>query len=168
MVQNKMQQIEIEKMVLNCGGIEDKLERSIKLLQIVTKRKVQIIKSTKRLPAFGISPGKKSGCKVTIRDQTEIANLLKRLFAAEDNHLSKKQVAENHASFGIREYIEIPGMEYNREIGVLSFEIDISFKRKGKRVRLKKIKKGKYPKKQNVTKEEIIEYLIKHFNVEIN
>ena len=62
-----MRNIEIEKIVLNCGGIEDKLERSIKLLEIITKRKVQTIKSTRRLPGFGISPGKKSGCKVTIR-----------------------------------------------------------------------------------------------------
>jgi large subunit ribosomal protein L5 len=167
MEQNKMRNVEIEKIVLNCGGIEDKLERSIKLLEIITKRKVQIIKSTKRLPGFGISPGKKSGCKITIRKKQEIVGILKRLFAAVDNRISPKQIVENHASFGIREYIEIPGMEYNREIGMLGLEIDIAFKRKGKRVKIKKIKKGKYPKRQNVTKQEIVDYLIKHFNLEI-
>lgn len=162
-----MRNIEIEKIVLNCGGIEDKLERSIKLLEIITKRKVQIIKSTKRLPGFGISPGKKSGCKITIRKNQEIVGVLKRLFAAVDNKISPKQIVENHASFGIREYIEIPGMEYNREIGMLGLEIDIVFKRKGKRVKIRKIKKGKYPKRQSVTKQEITDYLIKHFNLEI-
>ena len=85
MAENKMHELEIEKMVLNCGGIEDKLERSIKLLEIITKRKIQVMKSTKRIPDFGISPGKKSGCKVTLRDRDEIMTLLKRFFAALDN-----------------------------------------------------------------------------------
>ncbi len=167
-IKNKTQNIEIEKLVLNCGGVEDKLERSTKLLEIVTKRKIHIIKSSKRIPDFGISPGKKSGCKVTIRNKEEIISLLKRFFAALDNNLSKKQVAENHASFGIREYIEVPGLEYNRDIGMVGFEFDISFKRKGKRVKNRKIKKGKYPKRQNVTREEIIDFLKKNFKVNLN
>ncbi len=164
---NPMQQIEIEKMVLNCGGIEDKFEKSVKLLEMITKRKVNIRKSHKRIPTFNISPGKKSGCRVTIRDKNEIITLLKRFFAAIDNKISKKQVAENHFALGIKEYIEIPGLEYNREIGILGFEIDVSFKRKGKRVKLRKIKKGKYPKRQAVTKEEIIEFLKKNLKLEV-
>ncbi len=168
MTNNKMREIEIEKVVVNCGGVDDKLDRSVKLLEIITKRKIQIVKSSKRIPDFGISPGKKSGCKVTIRDKISINSLLKRFFAALDNSVSKKQVMENHASFGIKEYIEVPGMEYSREIGILGFEFDISFARKGKRVKIRKIKRGKYPKKQAVTKEEIISYLEKNFNLEIN
>lgn len=168
MVQNKMHEIEIEKMVLNCGGIDDKLERSVKLLELLTKRKIQIVKSTKRIPDFGISPGKKSGCKVTLRDKNEIINLLKRFFAAEDNTIKAKQITNNHFSFGIKEYIEIPGLEYNRDIGILGFEIDVSFKRKGKRVKLRKIKQGKYPKRQDVTREEITDFLNKNFKLRIN
>lgn len=167
MTENIMRQIEIEKMVLNCGGVEEKLERSIKLLELITKRKVYVIKSSKRIPDFGISPGKKSGCKVTIRDKKEIIELLKRFFAAEDNRISKKQIKENHASFGIKEYIEIPGMEYHRDIGILGFEIDIVFTRKGKRVKIRKIKRGKYPKRQIVRPEEIIDFLEKNFNLEV-
>ncbi len=164
---NPMREIEIEKMVLNCGGIEDKFEKSVKLLEMITKRKVNIRKSHKRIPTFNISPGKKSGCRVTIRDKNEIITLLKRFFAAIDNKISKKQVAENHFSLGIKEYIEIPGLEYNRDIGILGFEIDVSFARKGKRVKLRKIKRGKYPKRQAVTKEEIIEFLKKNLKLEV-
>lgn len=165
--QNPMREIEIEKMVLNCGGIGDKLEKSIKLLEIVTKRKIQRLKSTKRIPAFAIAPGKESGCKVTIRGQEKIKNLLKRFFAVLENEISEKKITENHFAFGIPEYIEIPGLEYNRDVGILGFEVDVVFKRKGKRVKMKKIKRGKYPKKQNVTKQEIIDYLIKNFEMEI-
>jgi large subunit ribosomal protein L5 len=167
MTENKMHELEIEKMVLNCGGIEDKLERSIKLLETITKRKIQVVKSSKRIPDFGISPGKKSGCKVTIRDRNEIITLLKRFFAALDNTIKSKQIVSNHFSFGIKEYIEIPGLEYNRDIGILGFEADLSFTRKGKRVKLRKIKQGKYPKRQDVTKEEILNFLKKNFKLNI-
>ena len=167
MTENIMKQIEMEKMVLNCGGVEDKLERSVKLLELITKRKVQTIKSSKRIPDFGISPEKKSGCKVTIRNKPEIISLLKRFFAALDNSVKIRQIADNHLSFGIREYIEIPGLEYNRDIGMLGLDIDLSFKRKGRRVKLRKIKQGKYPKRQDVTKEEIIDFLKKNFKISI-
>jgi large subunit ribosomal protein L5 len=166
-IKNKMQEIEIEKMVLNCGGIGDKLEKSVKLLEMITKRKVFRIKSSRRIPAFGISPGKESGCKVTIRDKKEIIALLKRFFAALDNQISAKRIVENQVSFGVREYIEIPGLEYNREIGILGLEASLVFRRKGKSVKMRKIKQGKYPKRQSVTKEEIIEFLKKNIRVEV-
>ncbi len=165
---NKMQEMEIEKMVLNCGGTDDKLDKSIKLLEKITGKKIQILQSKGRIPAFGISPGKKSGCKVTIRDKKQIKDLLRRFFAALDNHILKKQITENHCCFGIREYIEIPGLEYERDIGILGFEISLVFKRKGKRVKNKKIKQGKYPQRQRVTKQEINDYLIKNFELEIS
>ena len=165
---NPMQEIEIEKIVINCGGTDEKLEKSIKLLKMITKdRKIYQISSTRRIPAFGISPGKKSGCKVTLRNKEQIMDLLKRFFAGIDYELSGKKIVENHLSFGIPEYIEVPGLEYDRDIGILGFEVSVVFQRKGKRVKNKKIKQGKYPKKQNVTKEEIIEFLNKHVGVEI-
>jgi len=164
---NVMQEIEIEKMVFNCGGIDDKLEKSAKLLEIISKKKVYKIKAIKRIPGFGISPGKIAGCKVTIREKDKINDLLKRFFASLDNEIPKKQFTENHVSFGIPEYIEVPGLEYDRDIGILGFEVSLVFKRKGKRVKMKKIKKGKYPKRQAVKAEEIIEYLTKNFGVEV-
>jgi len=164
---NPMRDIEIEKIVLNCGGIGDKLEKSIKLLEMITKRKIQRLKSTRRIPAFAIAPGKESGCKVTIRNKEQIKKFLKRFFAVLDNEISDKKITENHFSFGIPEYIEVLGLEYNRDVGILGFEVDVVFKRKGKRVKIKKIKRGKYPKKQNVTKQEIIDFLNKNFGMEI-
>ena len=167
MVDNKMQEIEIEKMVLHCGGTEDKHEKSVKLLGMITKRKVFNVQSTKRIPAFGISPGKKSGCKVTLRDKTKIIELLQRFFASFDNELSGKKITHNQVCFGVHEYIEVPGLDYDRDIGILGLEVMVVFKRKGKRVGAKKIKQGNIPKKQQVKREEIEEYLIKEFDLEV-
>lgn len=165
--QNIMREIEIEKIILNCGGIGEKLDRSVTLLEMITKRKVSKTKSRKRIPAFGIAPGKEAGCKVTIRNKEEINKLLKRVFAAIGNKIPKKIITTNHFSIGVHEYIEVPGLEYNRDIGILGFEVAVVFKRKGKRIIYKKKNKIKYPKKQEVSKEEIIEFLNKNFNLEV-
>ena len=165
--QNKMRDIEIEKMVLHCGGTDDKHDKSVALLKMITGKKVQSVQSTRRIPAFGISPGKKSGCKVTLRNKEKIIDLLQRFFAAIDNELAEKKITENQFCFGVHEYIEIPGLEYDRDIGILGFEAMVVFKRKGKRIVNKKIKRGSLPKKQHVTSEEIKEFLINKIGVEI-
>jgi large subunit ribosomal protein L5 len=155
---NVMRKIRLEKVVLNCGGIEDKLEKSVRLLNILTGRTIKVVTSTKRIPALGVRPGLKTGCTVTIRGKEKEA-LLKRLFGAVNNKIILKQITENHFSFGIKEYLEIPDMEYQRDIGILGLDVTAVFSRPGKRTALRKAKRGKLPKKQNVTKQEIIEYL---------
>jgi ribosomal protein L5 len=155
---NAMRAPVLEKVVLNCGGTAEKLEKSVRLLGLITKRKIKEITSQKRIPSFGVRPGLKTGCMVTIRGPEKEA-LLKRLFGAVGNKILKKKIEENHFSFGIKEYLEIPDMEYQRDIGILGLDVTAVFKRKGKRVGLKKIKSGKVPVKQNVTPEEIISYL---------
>jgi len=155
---NPMKEIRLEKVVLNCGGSGDKLEKAVKLLGIITGRKIKEVKSTKRIPSFGVRPGLKTGCMVTIREKGKL-ELLKMLLAAVNNRLNKEQIKDNHFSFGIKEYLEIPEMEYQRDIGILGLDVTAVFCRAGKRVKFKKRKWGKLPKKQNVTADEIIEYL---------
>jgi len=54
-------------------------------------------------------------------------------------------------------------MEYHRDIGIMGLDVTVVFKRAGRRVRLKKIKNGKIPKKQIITKEEIIKFMENRF-----
>jgi large subunit ribosomal protein L5 len=83
-----------------------------------------------------------------------------------DNRLKKKQVSENTLSFGIKEYIEIPGVEYQREIGIMGFDVTVTFKRAGRRVKLRKIKQNKVGKKQIISKEDIIKFMEENFQTE--
>jgi large subunit ribosomal protein L5 len=85
--------------------------------------------------------------------------LLKKMLITIDNTLRKKQISENNFSFGIKEYIEIPGIEYQRDLGIMGFDVTVVFKRAGRRVKLKKRKRGKIPKKQKILKEEIIKFM---------
>jgi large subunit ribosomal protein L5 len=158
--ENIMRAFEIKKIILSSGATEVGLEKAHKLLEIISKRKAQIIKSgpRRRIPAFGVKPNMPLGTSVTVRGK-EGLELLKRFLGAIDNQLKESQVDENTFSFGIKEYIDIPDMEYIREIGIRGFNVSVVFERKGLRVKKRKIKRGKIPKKQNITKEEIISFM---------
>ena len=158
---NPMREIKIEKVVLSIGGLAEELEKGVKLLEFLTNRKPMKTRAKKRIPSLGVRPRLEIGAVVTLRKNYE--NLLKRLLASVDNTLKKKQISENNFSFGIEEYIEIPGIEYQREIGTRGLDVTIIFKRNGRRVKLKKIKRGKIPKRQMISKEEIIKFMEENF-----
>lgn len=166
MKENSMRNIKIEKVVLSIGGTGDYLEKGYKLLELLTERKPSKTKSTKRIPGLGVRPGLEIGCVVTIRKDAE--KFLKNMLFAIDNTLKKKQISENNFSFGIKEYIEIPGIEYQRNIGIMGLDVTVVFKRAGRRVRLRKIKQGRIPERQVITPEEIIKFMEDNFQTKFN
>ena len=92
--------------------------------------------------------------------------MLKKLLPSLDNQVREKQVQNNFFSFGIHEYIEIPGVDYIREVGIMGFEVTAVFVRPGKHIEKKKVKRGK-TRRLVVTKEEIISYLEANFKTKI-
>lgn len=162
---NPMQKrIKIEKVVLSIGGTGENLEKGVKLLEMLTGQKPAKMKSKKRIPSLGVRPKLEIGAVVTIRKNPE--QVLKRMLMAIDNKLRKKQISENTFSFGIEEYIEIPNTEYQRDIGMIGLDVTVVFTRAGRRVKLKKIKKGRIPRRQIITKEEIIKFMEEKFGTE--
>lgn len=159
---NAMREIKIEKVIVGVGGIGDELEKGWKLLKLLTNRTPARKKSNKRIPELGVRPGLFVGAIVTIREKPE--EMLKRLLSSVDNTLKKSQIVENGFSFGIKEYIEIPGMEYQRDIGIRGLDVTIVFERAGKRVSLKKIKRGKIARRHRISSEEIIKFMEEKFN----
>jgi len=168
MEQNKMKKIKLEKLTLNCGTGSDqaKLERAIKLLQVISGMKPIKTKSKKRIPGFGIRVGLPIGCKVTLRGQ-KAAELLKRLFETIGNKLKKKQFNPGSFAFGIKEYIEIPGVAFQREVGIMGLEACITLSRAGYRIEEKRLKSGDVPIRHRITKEETIQFIKDNFNTEI-
>lgn len=161
--ENSMRSIFIEKVLLSGGAKDDELKKSAKLLELISGMKAQILASNKRIPDFGVRPELEVGTRVTLRKEKAL-NILRRLLGALDNTLIKKQVSENHFSFGIREYIEIPDMEYQRDLGTKGLNVTVVFARAGLRVKRKKIKSGHVPTKQYVSKDDIIKYMEENFS----
>lgn len=164
-MENKMREVRLDKVVLNIGGTGEKLDRGVLLLQKISGKKAVRVKATKRIPTWNVRPGLEVGTKVTLRGQ-EAVDMIKKLLPAIDNTLKEKQIQNNFLSFGIHEYIEIPGMEYMRDVGVMGLEVTIVFYRAGKSVEAKKIKRGK-SRRLTISREEIEEYLKNKFNTKI-
>ncbi|MCK4996989.1 50S ribosomal protein L5 [Candidatus Pacearchaeota archaeon] len=164
-MENVMRKIKLEKVILNIGGVDDKLDKGVILLETISGKKPVKVKATKRIPTWKVRPGMEVGCKVTLRG-SEALGMVKKLLPAIDNTLKEKQIQPNCFSFGIHEYIEIPGVEYIREVGIMGFEVTVVFSRPGKSVETKKIKRGK-ARRIVVSREEIENYLVTKFNTEI-
>ena len=160
--ENPMRRIEIEKVILGVGATGDTLEKGVKLLRTLTGRTPSKRKSNKRIPSLGVRPGLYVGAIVTIRKDFE--EILRKILSGLDNTVKKSHVADNGFSFGIKEYIDIPGVEYQREIGIMGFDVTIVFKRTGRRIKLRKTKKGKIPQRQKISPDEIIKYVEEKFN----
>lgn len=162
---NKMREIMIDSVVLHASSADtQKLERIKKLLKFISGQEPTQTLARKRIPAFKIRPGLNIGYKVTIRKKTH--ELLKNLMQG-THSIKKKQFNPGFFSFGIKEYIEIPNIAYQRDIGIMGFDVAVALKRRGFRIRDKKLKKAKIGHEHRITKEETINFFIENFKLNI-
>lgn len=162
-----MKQIKIEKLTLNVGAGKDQklLEKSIKLLKSITGiAPVQTI-TQKRIPTWGLRPGLPIGCKLTLRgDKAE--ELIVRLVKAKDNVLKSSCFDDaGNVSFGIQECIDIPGTDYDPEIGIIGLQVSVTLTRPGFRVKRRSIKKSFVGKSHLINQLDSINFFKEKFNV---
>ncbi len=70
--------------------------------------------------------------------------LVMKLFEAVDNKIKETAITNNSLSFGIPEYIDISGVKYDPKVGMLGMNVNVSFKRSGLRVALRKRQMQRY------------------------
>ena len=166
---NPSRNIKIGKVTLNIGAGKDqaKLEKGVKLLKAITGVNPVKTVTKKRIPGWGLRPGLPIGCKVTLRK--EIASeTLKRLLNARENLLDENQFDDNgNIAFGIEEYIDIPGVKYDPEIGIIGLEVCLTLERNGFRIKRRRIGKKKIPEHHKIKKKESIDFMKKQFNVKL-
>ncbi len=164
-----MRKIRIEKITLNVGAGKDqtKLEKGMILLKNITNINPVQTKTSKRIPNWGLRPGLPIGCKITLRGESAIA-LLKRLLAAKNNALKNTQFDNNgNIAFGIHEYIDIPGVEYDPNIKIMGLEICITLQRPGFRVKKRRIAPAKISHHHRISKEEAMEFMRNNFGIQV-
>ncbi|MDI3544374.1 MAG: large subunit ribosomal protein [Candidatus Woesearchaeota archaeon] len=167
--ENPMRKIRIEKVSLSMGtGTDmDRLDKGMKLLQIVSGKKPVKTLAKKRIPTWSIRPGLPIGCKVTLRGK-EAEDKLRILLKAVDDKLSLDNFDEQgNFSFGIKEYIDLPNMDYIYELGILGFQVSVTLSRQGYRVKERKYLRKKIGKSHVVSKQEGIEFMRTAFNVNV-
>jgi large subunit ribosomal protein L5 len=162
---NPMRSIRLEKITLNIGAGEPgpKLDKSKTIIEKISGKKA-VITSTRKRTTFGGAKGRPIGTKVTVRG-SEAEEMLKKLLQAVDNRIMPGQFSAGNFSFGIGEYINIPGIKYDPDVGIMGMDVCVTFTRPGFRVSRKRIRPRKIGKAHKITKEETIEYAQKAFNV---
>ncbi|MBI2130929.1 50S ribosomal protein L5 [Candidatus Woesearchaeota archaeon] len=166
---NQMRSIRIEKVTLNIGAGKDqaKLEKGVILLGYISGRKPIKTATKKRIQEWGLRPGLPIGCKVTLRKKSA-DELLARLLDARDNKLSDSQFDENgNISFGIHEYIDIPGLKYDPQIGIMGIEVCVTLERPGFRIKRRNLMQRKIPKRHRIGKQESMEYMKNKYDVKV-
>ena len=166
---NVMRQLKIAKVTLNIGAGKstEKLEKGLKLLKAITGIPPVKTFTNKRIPNWGLRPGLPIGCKLTIRKAASI-ELLKRLIHARDMKLSESQFDdEGNVAFGIPEYIDIQGVNYDPAIGIMGLEVCVTLERPGFRIKRRKVMKRKIPGKHRVTKREAIDFMKDKFGITV-
>jgi|SRR3989344_4426539 len=166
---NPMKNIRIEKLTLNIGAGKEqaKLEKGVLLLKTITGIDPVKTITNKRIPSWGVRPGLPIGCKLTLRKQSA-KELIKRLLKAKENKLKESNFDNlGNVSFGIHEYIDIPGIEYDPKIGVLGLQVCITLERPGYRIKKRKLKQKKIAKSHVIKKQDALDFMKKEFNVNV-
>ena len=164
---NVMREIKVDKLTLNFGAGKDQkqLEKGVVLLKQLTGIDPVKTITQKRLPSWGLRPGLPVGAKITLRGEPA-KTLVKRLLTARDFKLRQSNIdSMGNVSFGLKEYIDIPGAKYDPTIGIIGLECTLTLKRAGYRVRDRKLRKARISKHHRVSQTDATHYMKQNFSV---
>lgn len=165
---NPMKRIRIGKVTVNMSvGAGDRLTKAMIVLKMLTGRKPCPRRAKRTIREFGIKRGENIACIVTLRGR-DAEDFLKKAFEVIGFKLSRN-VFDNYGnfSFGIREYIQFPGVKYDPAIGILGMDVCVSLERPGFRVAKRKRKTSAVGASHRITREEAIEFISKVFGVKV-
>ncbi|MEM4221995.1 MAG: 50S ribosomal protein L5 [archaeon] len=154
--------IKIDKVVLNIGtGTPgEKLEKAKILLERITGQKPVETLARKRIATWNIRPGLPIGAKVTLRNK-KAEEVLEKCLDAVDKKLKSSNFQNHTVNFGVKEYIDIPGLNYDPNIGMYGFDVCVTLRREG-------VKPGrKIPNKVKIKTEETIKFMEEKFGVKV-
>lgn len=167
---NPMREVRVDKVTLNIGAGEagQKLENAKVLLDRITGRKPVTTNARVRNPTFRIKRGDPIGAKVTLRGKIALEVLGRALEAVGRKIKGSSFDAQGNFAFGIREYIDFPGIKYDPKLGIFGFDVCVTLKRPGERVRRRRrVRAERIGTSHVVTREEALEFARSKLGAEI-
>lgn len=167
--ESAMKKIRLEKVVLNMGvgRSGDAVETAKRALDSISGKKSCMRDAKKTQRDWGVRQGEPIGVAVTVRGD-DAGQLLKRLLSAVGNRMKGKSFDDfGNVSFGIREHIDIPGIKYDPQIGILGLEAAVTLARPGFSIRMRSRHKASVGTKHRITREEAQQFLTREFGVEV-
>jgi large subunit ribosomal protein L5 len=167
--QSEMKKISLAKVVLNMGVGKsgDAIDVAKKALDQISGKKscARDAKETQR--DFGVRKGEPIGVAVTIR-RNDGVELLKRLLQAKGDQVNGRAFDNfGNFSFGIKEHIDIPGVKYDPQIGILGLDVAVALTRPGYGIRTRSKHKARVGKTHVISKQEAKDFVSKEFGVTI-
>ncbi len=165
---NSMRRISVDKVTLNIGVGEPgtKLDNAMQLLETLTGAKPVAVKTMRRIPSWGVRPKLKIAAKVTLRGKDAV-ELLKRLLEAKEGKMPRKKFDQfGNFSFGIAEYIDIPGLKYDVKIGIIGLEAAVTLCRPGFRVK-RRANANRIPLRHRISRDEAMTFMQENFGLAI-
>jgi large subunit ribosomal protein L5 len=167
---NSMRAVKLDKVTMNMCVGNDKagMVKAEKLIKKLTGREPVKNCARIRLATWSIRPGLPIGYKVTMRGE-EAKKFLAWVLDAKGKTMRASSIDKNgNFSIGLKEYLDLSGMKYDAEIGMMGFECMVTFVRPGFRVKSRLIKPAKVPTRHRLTKDEVLAYMKENFGVKVN
>lgn len=163
-----MQQIEVEKVTVNIGAGEvgDGVEKAVRLLEKLTGKQPVRTESRDSAKSFGLRGGLNIGAMLTLRGD-EAREFLEKVIPAADEIKETAFDGNGNFSFGVSEYIDVPGVDYDSDIGMKGFEVAVTLERPGYRVKKRDYKPSEVGKEQKVSDEEAREFVEDELGIEV-
>lgn len=163
-----MKQIAIGKVSINIAesNVGDDVEKAFKLLKKLTGKQPVRTESSEAAKTFGKRAGLNLSTKITLRGE-EAREFLEKVLPAIESIEKSSFDGNGNFSFGISEYIDVPGVEYDSDIGMKGFEVAVTLERPGYRVERRDHKPTDVGKEHRVTDEEAIEFVEEQLEVEV-
>lgn len=168
MAENVMKQIEISKVVVNVGvgDVGEGVEKAVDLLEKITGKTAVKTESSEAAKGFGKRSGLNLGAKTTLRGE-EAREFLEKVLPAVGQINSGSFDENGNFGFGISEYIDVPGVDYDADIGMMGFEVTVSLERPGYRVKKRDYKPNDIGKSHHVSADEAKTFVRENFEVNI-
>ncbi len=169
LTQSPMKKITLEKVVLNMGlgKSGDVIQVAKKALDHISGKKSCAREAKETQREWGVRQGEPIGVAVTIRGD-DARELLKRLLESKGKQINGKSFDNfGNFSFGIKEHIDIPGVKYDPQVGILGLGISVTLTRPGYGIRKRSKHKASVGKTHTIKNQEAKDYLVKEFGVTI-
>jgi len=167
--ENIMKNIRIGKVVINIGVGKsgEPIERAKKAVEEIAGQKPSSRNAKDTIRDFGTHKGEPIGVMVTLRKEKAM-EILKKLLAAKNNQVKGSSFDNfGNISFGIREHIDIPGIKYKPEIGIVGMDVAIALERPGYRVSRRSRIPAKIGKEHRISKDDAIAFFKEKLSVEV-
>lgn len=168
-ITNPMREVLLEKVTVNICVGNDKtgMVKAEKLLEKITGKTPVKNTAKRRLAAWQIRPGLPIGYKVTLRRE-DAKKFLAWVLESKGKKFKGSSIDKNgNFSLGVNEYLDLNGLKYDSEIGIMGFELMVTFIRRGFRIKSRNLLKAKVPQRHRVTKDEALNFMVENFGVKV-